>query len=124
MEHLYGLDSIRGEKNCVTFGSFDGLHIGHRAVVGRMAAYSGLQKILLSVWSEDRPVLLTESEKAFLLKDSPIDCLVSVPEKQVAEFLGILSEKHISATRRREMGDDIEGACGQLRKKYLDGGVQ
>ena len=88
MEHLYGLDSIRGEKNCVTFGSFDGLHIGHRAVVGRMAAYSGLQKILLSVWPEDRPVLLTESEKAFLLKDSPIDSLVSVPEKQVAEFSG------------------------------------
>ena len=26
---------------------------------------------------------------------------------------------NISVTRRREMGDDIEGACGQLRRKTL-----
>ena len=27
---------------------------------------------------------------------------------------------NISATRRREMGDDIEGACGQLRRKTIN----
>ena len=58
------------------------------------------------------------------LNDVPERDLKGVTEKQVAEFLDVLNEKHISATRRREMGDDIEGACGQLRKKYLDGGVQ
>ena len=58
------------------------------------------------------------------LNDVPERNLKGVTEKQVAEFLDVLSEKHISATRRREMGDDIEGACGQLRKKYLDGGVK
>ncbi len=45
--------------------------------------------------------------------------LYGVSEKQVRDFLEVLEKRHISATRRREMGDDIEGACGQLRKKVL-----
>ena len=45
--------------------------------------------------------------------------LFGVTEKQVQDFLSVLERRHISATRRREMGDDIEGACGQLRKKVL-----
>ncbi len=45
--------------------------------------------------------------------------LFGVTEKQVQAFLSVLERRHISATRRREMGDDIEGACGQLRKKVL-----
>ena len=42
-----------------------------------------------------------------------------VTEENVRRFLKILHEKNISATRRREMGDDIEGACGQLRRKTI-----
>ena len=34
-------------------------------------------------------------------------------------FMNTLENLHISVTRRREMGDDIEGACGQLRRKTL-----
>ncbi len=45
--------------------------------------------------------------------------LYGVSEQQVQAFLAALEKRHISATRRREMGDDIEGACGQLRKKIL-----
>lgn len=45
--------------------------------------------------------------------------LYGVSEKQVQAFLAVLEKQHISATRRREMGDDIEGACGQLRKKVM-----
>ena len=58
------------------------------------------------------------------LNDVPERNLKGVSEKQVSDFLRALADRHISATRRREMGDDIEGACGQLRKKYLDGGAQ
>ena len=36
---------------------------------------------------------------------------------QVNTFLKTLERCHISATRRRTMGEDIEGACGQLRRK-------
>ncbi len=46
--------------------------------------------------------------------------LKGVTEQTVRRFLAKLEELHISATRRREMGDDIEGACGQLRRKTLE----
>ena len=46
--------------------------------------------------------------------------LFGASEHQVGRFLSILTEHGISATRRRTMGDDIEGACGQLRKKHLE----
>lgn len=45
---------------------------------------------------------------------------LEAPSKQeVAAFLRRLELKNISATIRREMGADIDGACGQLRRKYL-----
>ena len=45
--------------------------------------------------------------------------LRGVREEQIRRFLKVLEQRHISATRRREMGDDIEGACGQLRRTTL-----
>lgn len=54
--------------------------------------------------------------------------LNSVPErkltgsgrKRAQEFCEQLVNQHISATIRREMGADIEGACGQLRRRVKD----
>ena len=44
------------------------------------------------------------------------------PSRQnVEQFLKRLQQRNISATVRREMGADIEGACGQLRRKVLEG---
>lgn len=45
--------------------------------------------------------------------------LKSANDDSVKEFLSILQKNKISATLRRSMGQDIEGACGQLRRKYL-----
>ena len=45
--------------------------------------------------------------------------LKGVTEDTVSRFMKTLENRHISVTRRREMGDDIEGACGQLRRKTL-----
>ena len=39
----------------------------------------------------------------------------------IKEFMDYLEKNKISATRRRTMGADIDGACGQLRRKYLEG---
>lgn len=36
-------------------------------------------------------------------------------------FAAALEERGISATVRREMGTDIEGACGQLRRRHIEG---
>ena len=45
---------------------------------------------------------------------------LEAPSRQTVDaFLKRLELKHISATVRREMGADIEGACGQLRRKVL-----
>ena len=41
-------------------------------------------------------------------------------EAAMRAFEAELKRLHISVSRRREMGDDIEGACGQLRRAYLN----
>lgn len=42
-------------------------------------------------------------------------------EANVRKFLQYLEKLGVSATRRRTMGRDIDGACGQLRRRYLAG---
>lgn len=46
--------------------------------------------------------------------------LKSVTEAEAHRFLEILEKNGISATLRRSMGNDIGGACGQLRARYLE----
>ena len=45
--------------------------------------------------------------------------LLAPSKQEVQAFLKRLELKNVSATIRREMGADIDGACGQLRRKYL-----
>ena len=45
--------------------------------------------------------------------------LHSATKENVKRFLTVLEQNHISATVRREMGTDIAGACGQLRRNHL-----
>ncbi|MCF0142445.1 MAG: 23S rRNA (adenine(2503)-C(2))-methyltransferase RlmN, partial [Parasporobacterium sp.] len=40
-------------------------------------------------------------------------------ERDIKVFMDILEKKGIQVTRRREMGRDIEGACGQLKRKHM-----
>ncbi len=40
--------------------------------------------------------------------------------KRIQTFKKLLENNKINVTIRREMGRDINGACGQLRKSYLD----
>ena len=42
-------------------------------------------------------------------------------DKTAYSFCNKLNEYGISATVRRLMGSDIEGACGQLRNKHIGG---
>lgn len=53
------------------------------------------------------------------LNSVPERGLTGVTEREVDAFKHALEQKGISVTRRREMGDDIEGACGQLRRRYI-----
>ena len=45
--------------------------------------------------------------------------LLGPTEEMISAFQKRLEDRHISVTRRREMGDDIQGACGQLRRSRL-----
>ena len=46
--------------------------------------------------------------------------LKTVTDKDAYRFLGLLEQGGLSATLRRRMGADIDGACGQLRRRYLE----
>ncbi len=41
-------------------------------------------------------------------------------DKEAYRFMGVLEKAGLSATVRRKMGEDIDGACGQLRQRYLE----
>lgn len=45
---------------------------------------------------------------------------VQSDRRAVMNFKNYLEKNEINVTIRREMGRDIDGACGQLRKRYLD----
>lgn len=45
---------------------------------------------------------------------------VQSERRSVEAFAALLAEKGINATVRREMGRDIDGACGQLRRRFLE----
>ena len=40
-------------------------------------------------------------------------------KKRINDFFEILRENKISVSIRKEQGEDIEGACGQLRRRNL-----
>lgn len=42
------------------------------------------------------------------------------PESRIELFIDTLKSYGIQVTRRRELGQDIGGACGQLKRGYLD----
>lgn len=43
---------------------------------------------------------------------------------QIKKFQNIVEQYGINVTIRREMGRDINGACGQLRKSYMDNEIK
>ncbi|MDE7205597.1 MAG: 23S rRNA (adenine(2503)-C(2))-methyltransferase RlmN, partial [Lachnospiraceae bacterium] len=43
---------------------------------------------------------------------------VESAKENIMRFKEKLEHRHINVTVRREMGRDIDGACGQLRRRY------
>ena len=75
----------------------------------------------------ENAVLLSKRLKGMLchvnlipLNPVPERNLRGVTRTRAAEFCALLNRLGTSATVRREMGTDIEGACGQLRKSHMD----
>jgi len=47
--------------------------------------------------------------------------LIATTDKNAEEFLNKLKKAGLSATLRRRTGADIDGACGQLRRRFIEG---
>ena len=46
--------------------------------------------------------------------------LKALSDKEAYRFLGMLEKGGLSATLRRQIGVDIGGACGQLRRRHMN----
>ncbi len=46
--------------------------------------------------------------------------LAGAKNDNINNFMKVLEKRGVSCTLRRTMGSDIDGACGQLRRKYLN----
>lgn len=123
MKHLYQIEKT--DNACAAFGHFDGMHKGHRNLVQtlvREAQKRGRPSVLVSfVPSEGTFVYTTEEEKAFLLKNSGLDVLISCSEKEKSDPAALI--KKTGASRivcgdcRGNKDDCADGAlaqCAQL----------
>lgn len=92
MEVFHGFDAIPAFMHpAVTVGSFDGVHLGHRAIVERLvdeASRAGGCSIVMTFEPHPRitlgraeglRLLTTLDEKAALLAELGVDCLIVIP---------------------------------------------
>lgn len=88
MIHTYDFkDAVPGASR-VAFGSFDGLHVGHRAVIEKLYGYETQTPVLLSFEESEKPIIYSEDEKEYLLKDSGVEIMVSMPVKDAYAMAG------------------------------------
>lgn len=89
---VYGIDSYTGSADtCVTVGTFDGLHIGHRKIfetLSGIAHRENLRSVVITFDPHPRQVLapgvdvsfvLTQREKVEAFRSMGIDCLIVHP---------------------------------------------
>lgn len=90
VEIFNSLENITIERPVVTIGSFDGVHIGHRQVVGNLKAEARLRggkSVVFTFWPHPAVVLGTEQfrllstldEKIELFRQTGIDYLIVAP---------------------------------------------
>jgi riboflavin kinase/FMN adenylyltransferase len=114
MQHIRDLRRLHLTDTALTIGSFDGVHVGHQALIGAMvqsARRGGRQAVVLTFYPHpsvvlrgQRPAFYISSpeEKARLLGELGADCVVTHPFDEefskltAADFLDLL-EEHLSA---------------------------
>lgn len=99
-------------------------YVGH---TGRQVTY----EYILIAGKNDSPIAAELLAHHLRFKNASVNLIPAnpVPEKGFARpskktveaFLQVLQKNKINATIRREMGKDIDAACGQLRAKFAKG---
>lgn len=64
------------QSTTVAFGRFDGVHLGHREVIRKLATYDN--PVLLSFADNSNKIVYTEEEKKYVLKTLGIENIISV----------------------------------------------
>ena len=97
MKIIHNTSELEKGSYCVSYGAFDGVHIGHRAVIEKMITSAGTSRtLLISVGSGTEPYLYTEEEKAYVLRDSGLDYMISVSERDsVRDILNRVDVSHV-----------------------------
>ena len=82
MQYIKGLESYAADEPCaVSFGKFDGLHRGHRALVDKVKELAEKEnmKSVVCAFDMKRKGMLTTGEERRLYLEGKADCLVSCP---------------------------------------------
>lgn len=99
MIHTYDLrDAVPGTSR-IAFGSFDGLHIGHRAVINKLYGYETQTPVVLSFSEEEAPIVYSENEKEVLLEKMGVEIMVSMPAKDAYAMTGEEFAKEVLADK-------------------------
>lgn len=149
MQHVRSLDAVHLEGSWVTIGSFDGVHLGHQAIIRRLvdgAHAQGLLAVIITFFPHPSKVLrgngspfylTTPEERAEILAGLEVDLAVTLPfNKELAsltadEFIRLLSE-HLNLKRLlvghdfalgrgREGNFEVLGKLGQKYHYLLEG---
>src|SRR5512143_2035064 len=123
MQHYRSIDKISILNTWATIGSFDGVHIGHQAIIRKLvtgARKAGFPAIVVTFHPHPSVVLgkisqvsylTTPDERAELLGQLGVDVVVTMPftrqlaQLSAAEFMQLLSS-HLGI-RRRCVGYDV-----------------
>ena len=88
MTHVYDLSGVVPGKTRLAFGSFDGMHIGHMAVIKKLHGYEGLTPVVVSFSDEVNPIIYSECEKEYLLQDKQVEVMVSLSKAKIDAMTG------------------------------------
>lgn len=116
MLHYWSLQDVNLKSSWLTIGSFDGVHLGHQEIVGKLTAgahASGVPAVVLTFYPHPAVVLgkrnntfylTTPEERASLLGNLGVDMVITHPfNREIAEltayqFMSYLVE-HLSPSR-------------------------
>ena len=88
MTHVYDLSGVVPGKTRIAFGSFDGMHLGHQAVIKKLHGYEGLTPVVVSFSDEVNPIIYSECEKEYLLQDKQVEVMVSLSKAKIDAMTG------------------------------------
>ena len=121
MKHVNDLCGAVAGASRVAFGSFDGMHLGHQAVIAKLQGYGGQTPVLLSFSDDVNPIIYTEGEKERLLQGAGVEVMASMPAAEAAAMTaeafardilaGKLQAKSVVVGENVCFGSDKKGAA-------------